>query len=230
VQPTEQAEVDLAFDSAAFTDKAHQRQFYQEIEVGLPWRLQLSLENYYQNYREDQPKRPGWHDDNGTLGFRYAFADWGKIPLNPAAGVAWKAISGAPDAVEYHFVLGQEFTPRCHWAANVAYERQWGGQRLRDTTITSGLTYTVFNERLNVGLEARHRRSRDAKDAATTQFTWGPCVQIRPSDLLHVDFVPMWGAGKNSPVREFVMIVGFEFGEGSADHDDRPRPDKKPSP
>ena len=40
-------------------------------------------------------------------------------------------------------------------------------------------------------------------------------------------FVPMWGRGANSPVREFVIVVGFEFGEGSADHDDRPKSGQK---
>lgn len=227
VQPAWQAEVETAYDGAKYSAQPAQHQFYQEVELGLPYRFQLSLENYYQNFREDQPTRSGWHEDNATVGFRYAFADWGALPLNPAAGVAWKAISGVPDAAEYHLVLGNELTPLWHWAANLAYERQWGGQRLRDTTLTSGLTYTVFNERLNVGLEARGRRSADGRDPATKQLTLGPCVQIRPSDLLHVDLVPMWGIGKKSPAREIVLIVGFEFGEGSADHDDAPRTNVK---
>jgi hypothetical protein len=229
VQPTEQAEVEFAYDGAAYSGKPSQHAFYQEIEVGLPRRFQLSLENYYQNFREDQPRRHDWREESATLGFRYAFADWGRIPLNPAAGLGWRVISGAPDAVEYNFVLGEEFSPRWHWAANFRHERQPSGPQMRETTITTGLTYTVFNERLNVGVEARSRHSRDFKDPVKKQFTWGPCVQIRPSDLFHIDLAPMWGTGTASPVRELVVSIGFEFGEGSADHDDHPKTPKTSS-
>ena len=221
VLPAEQAEMEMAFDSSSYGSSLGQ--FYQEVEVGLPQRFQLSLENYYQNFREDQRRRSGWRENNLAVGIRYALGDWGAIPLNPAVGVAWKSISGAPDAAEYHVVIGGELTPRWHWAADAAYEKQWGGPRFRETTISGGLTYTVKNERLNVGVAMRSRRSKETNETTRKEFTYGPCFEIRPSDLVHINLSPMWGAGKNSPAREFVLSVGFDFGEGSNDHDDHPK-------
>lgn len=221
VLPAEQAEVEMAFDSSSYSRSLGQ--FYQEVEIGLPRRFQLSLENYYQNFRDDQRRPSGWRENSLAVGVRYALADWGAIPLNPALGVAWKSISGAPDAAEYKLVLGGEITPRWHWAGDVTYERQWGGPRFRETTMSGGITYTVKNERLNVGIAARSRRSTETKEATRKEFTFGPCVEIRPSDLIHINLSPMWGAGRNSPAREFVVSVGVDFGEGSNDHDDHPK-------
>jgi hypothetical protein len=58
--------------------------FTQEIEVGLPYRFGLAIENEIQNFNNQTV--------NGSFSIegRWALADWGKIPLNPTLFAEYK--------------------------------------------------------------------------------------------------------------------------------------------
>lgn len=222
VAPAQQFELETVFEDVTTPLGGHHREWSQEFEVGLGHRLQAAAENTYANFREGMPGLR-WREDSLTLSVRYALADWGKLPLNPAIGAGWRLNSGAADAPVGQLVIGGELNPRLHWAADFRYEHQTGDQRQRELTAATALTYSVTNETLNVGFQAQWKRSRDAFDPVSRRAELGPCIQYRPIDQLHIDGVLMWGTERGHAIRSVVLSIGFEFGQGADDHDDEER-------
>ena len=225
VQPDGQAEVELGFETAHAADGTRTRLFNQEIELGLPWRFQINLENTYQNFREGEPGEGPWHHDGAAVNVRYALADWGKFPLNPAVAVGWKFNSGAADAAEFQLLLGDELSPRWHWGANLFLEQQTGGDRYREQAVSAGLSYSLVNEKLNLGAEMKYgeESAQGTNSYRRRPLTLGPSVQWRPVDQIHLDLVPMWGLNQGAAKWEVFLFFGFEFGDGADDGDDKPK-------
>lgn len=224
VQPAGQAEFELGYVDALTSRDRHDREWSAEIEIGLPHRFQIALEDDYTNFREGSRLRT-WHQAGVRTAVRYALADWGKVPLNPALGLGRRFNSAAPDAMLYEFALGDELTPRWHWGANAGYERQAGAPRLRELAASAALTYSVTNETLNVGVQGEWKRAYEVGDAPShlRRIGFGPCVQYRPVDRIHLDLVTTFGTERGRAVHGFRLSFGFEFGEGSDDHDDDER-------
>ena len=68
--------------------------FREEVEIGLPYRLQLDL---YQNWGIEEGDTV-YRESSVEL--RYALANWGKIPLNPTLYGEWNFKDAAPDKWE----------------------------------------------------------------------------------------------------------------------------------
>jgi hypothetical protein len=220
VQPAAQIEFETGFQDATTPSGVHQNEWTQELEAGLGHRLQLALENTFANFREGTDTPLQWQEDSLKLSTRYALANWGKLPLNPALGLGWRFNSGAPDAPSCQLVLGDEFTPRLHWAADFQYEWQTDASQFQELTAATALTYSVTNETLNVGVQVQWKQSRELSDQQTIRTEAGPCIQYRPIDQLHLDCVVLWGSEKSQAVHTIVLSIGFEFGKGADDHDD----------
>ena len=220
VQPGQQFEFEAGLQDATTPAGVHHREWTQELEAGLGHRLQLALENTVANFREESGGPLSWREDSLRLSTRYALANWGKLPLNPALGAGWRFNSGAPDALSCQLVLGDEFTPRLHWAADLQAERQTSTPRHRELTAATALTYSVTNETLNVGVQAQWKQSRELSDPSSVRIEAGPCFQYRPVDQLHFDCVVLWGREKSRAVHSVLLSFGFEFGKGADDHDD----------
>ncbi len=220
VQPAAQYELETGFQDLTTRSGAHHRESSQELEVGLGHRWQAAVENTWADFYEGARRPPRWHEDSLRLSARYALADWGKLPFNPALGLGWRCNPGAADAPVVQLVLGDEFTPRLHWAADFQYEHQTGGPRLRELTAATAITYSVTNETLNIGLQAQWKRTTELLDPTSIHTEAGPCIQFRPRDQIHLDCVALWGTERSRPVHGLVLSVGFEFGEGADDHDD----------
>ena len=220
VQPAAQLEFEAGFQDATTPTGIHHREWTQELEAGLGHRLQLALENTVANFREESGGPLSWREDSLRLSTRYALANWGKLPLNPALGVSWRFNSGAPNALGGQLVLGEEFTPRLHWAADLQSEWQTGAPRHRELTAATALTYSVTNETLNVGVQAQWKQTRERADPGSIRLEAGPCIQYRPVDQFHLDCVVLWGREKSRAVHRVLLSFGFEFGPGADDHDD----------
>lgn len=225
VQPEDEAEVELGFDFAHPADGPSTTLLRQEIEYGLPHRFQIDLENTFQNFREGGGDERSMHHDSTAVELRYALADWNKLPLNPTLSFAWKANRHAADAAEVQLLLGTELSPRWHWGVNFIHEQQVGGDRHREQAISQGLSYSLINEKVNVGAEIKYNLASDfdTRGHPEKQLTLGPSVQWRPTDRTHLDLVPMWGASHAAPHFEVFLFFGFEFGAGSDDGDDHPK-------
>jgi len=135
----------------------------QEIEVGLPYRFGVAIENSIENFRGHTQER------TFSLEARYALADWNKIPLNPTIFVEYKFGIGRilhdegppaplepgeaqaflderlplPDAAEVRLLLAQDFGEKIEWAANGFFEQEVGGDRGREIGVASSIMFPI---------------------------------------------------------------------------------------
>ena len=217
VQPPWQAELELGYDGAFGTLGKPTHLLQQELELGLPYRFQIDVENVFQNFMEGDDVHRKWRHESNSIELRYALADWGKIPLNPAFNAEWKFNDGAADAYEFNLLLGEEFTQRLHWGLNLFYENQIGDDRIRELAASQAFSYTLIDETLSAGIEMKFSSESDkgSRGKPEDRFQIGPSVQWRPSSRTHVDVVPLLGASRAAPDVEIFIFFGIEFGPGS---------------
>lgn len=184
--------------------------FQTEYGMGLPYRFQLDL---YENYGGNNSDI---RQDSMSVELRYALANWGKIPLNPTLYAEWKfGFNGNQDTYELKLLLGDEFGPRWHWGFNYFYEKETGGTFTTETGFAQGISYTVLDDKLSIGLEMNFEYTYDNANPSTTEFLIGPSLQWRPTSNTHLDITPLIGATQDSPMVETYIIFGIDFGPGS---------------
>ena len=181
-----------------------------EISVGLPYRFQLDL---YQN--TEMPAHHGLRTAGQQVELRWAFADWGKIPLNPTLYGEWKFNAhDEPDAYEIKLLLGEDFATRWHWGFNIFFEQQVGGGRESEMGFAQGISYSLVDGKLSAGVEMQLERASgpnlDGKPA--TEFLIGPSLQWRFCPRTHLDFVPLFGCTDDSPAVEAFIVFGIDLG------------------
>lgn len=178
-----------------------------EVEFGLPNRLQLDL------YAITRKKEGGERYDDFAVELRYALADWGVFPGNPTLYGEYIFKEDSPDVFEGKLLFGGELAPRWHWAANFIWEQELDGSRERVLEMTNGISYTVIDEVLSIGIEAK----TEIADAKGSRGNWnddvriGPSLQWRPCPQMHVDLAPLFGVTQNSKRADIYAIVGWEF-------------------
>lgn len=217
VQPPWQVETEFGYDGSFGRVGEPLHLFQQEIELGLPHRFQVDVENVLQNFREGDDQGRKWRHNSNSFELRYAFADWGKIPLNPTVNLEWKLNDGAADAYELNLLLGDEFGPRWHWGLNLFFEQQIGGDINREFAASQALSYSLVDSALSAGVEMKFssESDKDSRSAPENSFLLGPSLQWRPSSRTHLDLVPLFGIGRDSPQAEVFVFFGIEFGPGS---------------
>ncbi|HEX8912462.1 MAG TPA: hypothetical protein VF796_08885, partial [Humisphaera sp.] len=154
-----------------------------EIGVGLPYRLQLDF------YLRTDSGGDGEQTNVGQqLELRYALADWGKIFGNPTLYFEWVQKDADPDQFEFKLLLGDEISPRWHWGVNLVAEMELGGEREYEYQVTGGVTYSVIDSVLSVGLEAQWLFADTKGDRGSFSHTVfvGPTVQWRPIEQLRI--------------------------------------------
>lgn len=199
----------------------------QEIEVGLPNRFELDLENHLG--LADGHVRASHVD----LGVRYALAAWGKIPLNPAVSAQYLFGTGRDladrfmgadnerrtraDAYEIRVLLGQEFVPRLQWAANIFLEHELGRAN-REIGFTQDVAWLVLADKLELGAEMRytHATRRAGRRAPANEFVLGPSVNWKPNLHTVVSLAPLIGCTSDSPSVALLTSISFEFGGGES--------------
>jgi hypothetical protein len=188
--------------------------FEEEVEIGLPYRMQLDL---YENWIVDQDRHT--HHDSVSIELRYALADWGKIPLNPTLYGEYKAAPTVADSFyELKILLGTDFTKRLHWGFNASREAQLGGERSVEWELTQGVSYSLIDQKLGVGLEMEWGDVTLAGNRSyhERRFLIGPSVQFRPTRNTHIDLVAEAGTTSQLYCQTFV-IFGIDFGRGGAE-------------
>jgi len=89
------------FDGGQVTQRSQ-----TEFEIGLPYRMQLDL---YENAIHDNADNRGWQQEEVAVELRYAFADWGKIPLNPTLYFEYAFCHEGADGIEPKLLIGDDF-------------------------------------------------------------------------------------------------------------------------
>lgn len=179
-----------------------------ELSIGLGNRLQLDL--YFRNDTDG--------DDGETLlgqqvELRYALADWGVIPGNPTLYGEWAGLEQRPDKFEAKLLLGDEIAPRWHWGVNLGGEFETSGEREYEYQLTGGLSYSVIDSKLWVGLEGQMIAIDTKEDRGDYDWEYllGPSIQYRPLPQVHVTFAPLVGLTEDSPDFRAFLVIGYEF-------------------
>ncbi|MEP6699549.1 MAG: hypothetical protein ABJB09_07455, partial [Verrucomicrobiota bacterium] len=214
----------------------------QEIEVGLPHRFGVAVENTIENFRGHTQER------TFSLEARYALADWNKIPLNPTIFVEYKFGIGhilhdegppaplekgeaqefldekrpLPDAAEVRLLLAQDFGEKVEWAANGFFEQEVGGDRGREIGVASSIMFPILlpHERLKIGAEMQFTSFTDAgirqnNEDASNRLVIGPTIAWKPTKNTRLDLSPLFGVTDDSPRASVFLVFSMLFGPGS---------------
>ncbi len=181
-----------------------------EIEVGLPYRMQLDI---YEKAIHDNSDGKGWQQDEVAVELRYAFAAWGAIPLNPTLYFEYAFAHAGSDVIESKLLFGDDFGTGWHWGLNFIHETQVWGDRTNEFAVAGGISKTLVDSVLSVGIEGKWSHVSDEKSEAI----FGPSIQWRPTVNTHLDLVTMAGLTNASPNTECWLIFGFDFGKGSSE-------------
>lgn len=212
--------------------------FTQEVEIGLPNRFGIAIENSVETFRGTT------QDRTFSLEGRYAFADWDKIPLNPTIFFEYKfglgnilhdegppvrlgpgealaflnARNPLPDAVEVRLLLAEEFFGRVEWALNGFFEQETSGDRGREYGFAQSAMIPVIlpKERLKVGLEMQLTIFTDkgSRDNPSNRFIIGPSIAWKPSKNTRLDVSPLFGVTDDAPHASVFAVFSFLFGPG----------------
>ena len=109
--------------------------FQQEISLGLPYRFQV---DYYRNFKTTTGA--GYEDAGPQVEARWAFAEWGKIPLNPTLYGEYKWDTTGADKYEAKLLLGDSLAPRWHAAANLILEQETSGARATELAVSGAMS------------------------------------------------------------------------------------------
>ncbi len=124
---------------------------YYEAEIGLGHRLQLDLYLITEQHGYAQPSEI----KKESIEVRYALADWGRLWGNPTLYVEWVRENGGPDALEGKLLLAGEVASGYHAGINLAVERALGADFGHEYQISAGLSRTLSDQALSLGLEGR---------------------------------------------------------------------------
>jgi hypothetical protein len=224
-------------DSLRFNRPDHR--LTQEIEIGLPCRFGLAVENTIENFRGRTQER------TFSIEARYALADWNVIPLNPTFFVEYKFAPGnilhdegppeplpkgeaeeflsehepLPDAFEVRLLLAQDFGNHVEWAANLFFEQEVAGDRGREGGFSQTVMCPVLlpNERLKVGAEMQFTSFSDAGireegESPSYRVVIGPTVAWKPSKNTRLDISPLFGVTHDAPRASVFVVFSMLFG------------------
>lgn len=183
----------------------------EEVEIGLPGRMQLDL---YNDIEGDD--RGNFHYQSFNVELRWALADWGVIWGNPTLYGEYKFADSdwGPDAYELKLLLGDAIVPHLHWGVNFVWEAQTGGEREEEFQISGGLSYSVLDGRIGIGVEALydHVTVQGGRGEPENQFNIGPSVQFRVTKNLHIDLSCLFGTNEDSVQQIGYLVIGYDFG------------------
>ena len=185
----------------------------EEVEIGLPHRLQLDL------YVNSEINSAGtWYYDNFATELRYALADWGVIPMNPTLYGEYKIKDEGVDVAEAKLLLGGQWPGGWDWAFNFAYEWDLGGERTQEFAESAGISHAVIDRKLGLGIEARYTSEsvEGSRGDPENSLNVGPSIQWRPTANTHLDVVPLFGCTEDAPDILSYVVFGYDFGAGDA--------------
>jgi hypothetical protein len=206
-------ELEAGYEGAAFRHGRPSQLFRQEIEMGLPARFTVGIQNQVENFGGET------RDRSFTLEARYALADWNKLPLNPAISAEYQfGFSNAlPDSGELALLISHDFPHLIEWAMNIFVDREFGGRQSASAGFAQSVEVPVLlpEEKLEVGLEMQYRSGGEAprrNDGTIKGLAIGPTLAWRPTKSMRFDLSPLIGTSDHTPAVEVFAVFSFSFG------------------
>ncbi|MEP6956639.1 MAG: hypothetical protein ABI883_07420 [Chthoniobacterales bacterium] len=216
-------ELELGYDGTVMRHATPVHLFRQEIEMGLPARFTIGLQNEAEHFAGET------REHSFTLEGRYALADWNKLPLNPAISAEYRFGLNATtnDSAQLALLISHDFPHLIEWAMNIFVEREIGGGRhSTDAGIAQSVEIPILlpDEKLEAGLEMQYRSGGEtARGGGTTKgLAIGPTLAWRPSTKARFDLSPLFGCSDHAPAVAVFAILSFSFGGPEAGDTEKP--------
>ena len=225
----------LIYEGDIFRNGKPDHVLSQEVEVGLPYRFGIAVENRIERFIGET------ENSSFSVEARYGLADWGKIPLNPTIFAEYKFGTGKilheegpppppgeeeagagspdrPDAYEFRLLLSQDFGEHVEWAFNAFFERENVGDREREWGFAQSIQVPLLleRERLKVGVEMRYQNFtvKDTRGSPIHRFGIGPSISFKPSAHSRFDLTPLFGATNDTPRVALFAVFSYVVGGG----------------
>src|SRR5437899_6742751 len=205
-------ELEAGYEGDIFRDGLSAHLFRQEIEMGLPARFTVGVQNQVEHFAGET------RDRSFTLEARYALANWNKLPLNPAISAEYRfGLSNAlPDSGELALLITHDFPHLIESAMNIFVDREFGSRESTSAGFAQSVEVPVLlpEEKLEVGLEMQYRSGGEApgRNGTTKGLAIGPTLALRPTKNARFDLSPLIGTSDDTPAVEVFAVVSFSFG------------------
>ena len=209
-------ELEAGYEGAVFRHGLPAQLFRQEIEMGLPARFTVGIQNQVEHFAGET------RDRSFTLEARYALADWNKLPLNPAISAEYRfGLSNAlPDSGELALLISHDFPHLIEWAMNIFVDREFGGRQSTSAGFAQSVEVPVLlpEEKLEVGLEMQYRSGGEApgRNGTIKGLAIGPTLAWRPTKNARFDLSPLIGTSDHTPAVDVFAVFSFSFGGPTA--------------
>src|SRR6516162_7040719 len=159
-------ELEAGYEGVGFRHGLPSQLFRQEIEMGLPARFTIGIQNEVEHVAGESRER------SFTLEARYALADWNKIPLNPTVSAEyWFGLDNVlPDTGELALLISHDFPHLIEWAMNIFVDREFAGGESTSAGFAQSVEIPVLlpEEKLEVGTEMQYRSGGETIDSMRT--------------------------------------------------------------
>ena len=205
-------ELEAGYEGATFRHGLPNQLFRQEIEMGLPARVTVGLQNQFQHFAGETL------DQSFTLEARYALANWNKLPLNPAISVEYRfgLSSALQDSGELALLISHDFPHLVEWAMNIFVGREFGGRENTNAGFAQSIEIPVLlpEEKLEVGVEMQYNSGDETtKPNNTTKgFAIGPTLAWRPTKKVRFDLSPLLGCSDHTPALQLFAVFSLSLG------------------
>jgi hypothetical protein len=209
-------ELEAGYEGAIFRHGLPSQLFRQEIEMGLPARFTVGVQNQVEHFAGETRER------SFTLEGRYALANWNKLPLNPAISAEYRfGLSDAlPDSGEIALLISHDFPHLIEWAANIFVDREFGGRESTSAGFAQSIEVPVLlpEEQLEVGLEMQYRSGAEpiGREGTIKGLAIGPTLAWRPTQKIRFDLSPLIGCSDHTPAVQVFAVFSFSFGGPAA--------------
>src|SRR6266446_4454920 len=205
-------ELEAGYEGDIFRHGLPAHLFRQEIEMGVPARFTVGIQNQIEHFAGDT------RDRSFALEARYALANWNKLPLNPAISVEYRfgLSNGLPDSGELALLISHDFPHLIEWAMNIFVDREFGGRESTSAGFAQSIEVPVLlpEEKLEVGLEMQYRSGGETigLERKTQGLAIGPTLAWRPTKDARFDLSPLFGCSDHTPAVQVFAVFSFSFG------------------
>lgn len=194
------------FDIRDRRDGPAQIRMRDEFTVGLGNRLQLDLYSHTVYDGEGDMKDFDWR--GFSFEFRYALADWGKLPGNPTLYWETKMLDGGW-GIEPKLLLGGLANENTIWGLNLIYEGNVKPTREaqhREYAATASYAW-IINNNFTVGFSGMYRNN----DFNTVEYYTGPLLQYRISNKAYITIEALPGFNKEAKASRNTVIIAWRL-------------------
>jgi hypothetical protein len=205
-------ELESGYEGDSFRHGLPAQLFRQEVEMGLPARFTVGVQNQVEHFASDTLER------SFTLEARYALANWNKLPLNPTISAEYRFgfNDTSQDSVEVALLISHDFPNLIEWAMNIFVDREFGGRESTSGGFAQSVEVPILlpEEKLEVGLEMQYRSGGETiePDRTIKGLVIGPTLAWRPTKSVRFDLSPLIGCSDHTPALQMFAVFSLSFG------------------